>query len=395
VLPEDTLQQQVNVDASSHSLQPARQTQAWPGHTQVQQCIDMLNAAERPIAILGGSRWSETAVQQFTKIAEQLSLPVACSFRRQRLFNHRHENYAGDVGLGINPQLANRIRESDCVLMLGARFSEIPSQNFELIDLPQPQGKLIHVYPHASELGKLYIPTLAVQASASEFCSALSAQIGSQEVSAGRAEIVSEAHQQYLKWVSLDHTVDSGKLMRHVIETMQAHLPEDAVICNGAGNYASWVHRFYPYQSYHSQLAPTSGSMGYGLPAAIAAKLQLPNKPVVALAGDGCLQMTIQELGTAAELNTAIIVLVVDNGMYGTIRMHQEMHYPGRVSATDLQNPDFAAIAKAYGLAAHTVQNAEDFTVAFDQAQRSPVATLIHLKVERAALTPTMVLENV
>jgi len=397
VLPEDMLQQSIDIPTGSSSLKPPQQTQAWPGHEQVQRCIELLNTAQRPIAIIGGSRWSESAVTQFTKIAEQMLLPVACSFRRQRLFNHLHANYAGDVGLGINPQLASRIKKSDCVLLLGARFSEIPSQNFGLLDLPQPQADLIHVYPDASELGKLYVPALAIEAGADEFCNVMSAQLNDdpQEINATRADDVKQAHQQYLDWVALDHAVDSAKLMRSVIETMVAQLPADAVICNGAGNYSSWVHRFYPYQSFCSQLAPTSGSMGYGLPAAVAAKLQLPDKPVVALAGDGCLQMTIQELGTAAELNTAIIVLVVDNGMYGTIRMHQEMHFPGRVSATDLQNPDFAAIAKAYGIAAHTVQNADEFATAFEYAQRSSKATLIHLKVERAALTPTMEIENI
>jgi len=341
VLPEDTLQQSVDVQVAGLGLKPPQQTQAWPGHEQVRRCIELLNTAQRPIAIIGGSRWSESAVTQFTRIAEQMSLPVACSFRRQRLFNHLHANYAGDVGLGINPQLASRIKESDCVLLLGARFSEIPSQNFGLLDLPQPQCDLIHVYPEASELGKLYVPALAIEAGADEFCSVMSAQLkDTTEITTARADNVTQAHQQYINWVSLDHTVDSAKLMRSVIEAMVEQLPEDAVICNGAGNYASWVHRFYPFKSFYSQLAPTSGSMGYGLPAAIAAKLHLPGKQVVALAGDGCLQMTMQELGTAAELNTAIIVLVVDNGMYGTIRMHQEMHYPGRVSATDLQNPN-------------------------------------------------------
>ena len=257
-----------------------------------------------------------------------------------------------------------------------------------MLDVPQPGCKLVHVYPDAGELGKLYVPTLAINASPTAFCTSVKALQPANTHS--RHADVEQAHQQYLAWSSLSTTLDGAATMRSVMQHLIDTLPADAVICNGAGNYASWIHRYYPFSGYGTQVAPTSGSMGYGMPAAIAAKLKCPDKTVVAFAGDGCYQMTMQEFGTAVETGAAIVVLVIDNGMYGTIRMHQEKHYPGRVSATDLVNPDFAKLASAYGAYSATVTEPQQFPDAFNAATASNGPSLIHIIVDSDALTPTL-----
>jgi acetolactate synthase-1/2/3 large subunit len=385
-LPEDVLSDLVEAPAKPLIT---NQIVSWPSEKQVIDCVDLLQSAERPLAIMGGSLWTEESARQFTSFAETLGLPVACSFRRQMLFNHKHPNYIGDVGLGINPELASLIRNTDCLMLVGARFSEIPSQNFALLDVPIPQCKLIHIYPDSSEIGKLYVPTLGIEAGPAEFTALLKNVAPSNKKP--NNEHVRSANLSYKKWSSLDAAVPEAKTMKAVMHGLINVLPDDAVICNGAGNYASWLHRFYPYQSFNSQLAPTSGSMGYGLPASIAAKLEYPDKKVVAVAGDGCLQMTIQELATAAQYNLAIVVLVIDNGMYGTIRMHQERIYPKRVAGTSISNPDFAALAKSYGIAGYTADY-RNFAGVFSDALNSNELALIHVNVERAVLSPTLVI---
>ena len=388
VLPEDTLQQQ----SSASALKSVSQTETYPGVEQIDQLTELLNEAKQPMAIVGGSRWSAQSVDQFRSFAMRFGLPVACSFRRQMLFDNTHPHYAGDVGLGINPKLRERIEHSDVLLLIGARFSEIPSQDFALLDVPQPDCRLVHVYPDAAELGKLYVPTLAINASPTAFCKSVSAL--QPENTHSRQADVEQAHQQYLEWSSLDTALEGATTMRTVMQHLIDKLPAGAVICNGAGNYATWVHRYYPFSGYGTQLAPTSGSMGYGMPAAIAAKLKFPDKTVVAFAGDGCFQMTMQEFGTAVETGAAIIVLVIDNGMYGTIRMHQEKNYPGRVSSTDLVNPDFANLASAYGAWSATVTEPQQFPDAFTAATASNGPALIHIIVDPDALTPTLSLAS-
>lgn len=389
-LPEDMLQQRSDVVSNRSVLQ----TEVWPGTDQLVQFQTMLEQSERPLAIVGGSRWSETAVAHFTAFAERFGLPVACSFRRQMLFDHTHLHYAGDVGLGINPALKAAICDADLLLLLGARFAEIPSQDFALLDVPQPQCQLVHVYPDPGELGRLYNPTLAINASANEFCASLTNLSPVSEHT--RGQHLAELNQSYKDWSSLDHTLPSATTMRAVMSHLIDVLPGNAIVCNGAGNYAGWVHRFYQFRQYGTQLAPTSGSMGYGLPAAIAAKLLMPEKQVIAFAGDGCFQMTMQEFGTAVEFGAAVIVLLIDNGMYGTIRMHQEQNFPGRVSATDLFSPDFAALAASYGAFGATVESGSEFAEVFAraQAQRSGGPSLIHIKVDPDALTPTLSLST-
>lgn len=387
-LPEDTLQQQSDVNP----VVSVSQTETYPGTEQLLQLQALIEKSQRPLAIVGGSRWTSESVDQFTRFAERFGLPVACSFRRQMLFDHSHENYVGDVGLGINPSLKEAITSTDLLLLIGARFSEIPSQDFELIDVPNPQCELVHVFPDATELGKLYVPSLAINASATSFCAALKT-LTPHSVHC-RQPAIAAAHQSYAEWSSLDRALPSTTTMKTVMHHLIKVLPTDSILCNGAGNYAGWVHRFYPFKKYATQLAPTSGSMGYGLPAAIAGKLARPEKTVVAFAGDGCFQMTMQEFGTAVEFGAAVILLVIDNGMYGTIRMHQEQNFPGRVSGTDLFSPDFAALARSYGVYGATVEEGEEFPLAFTEALKSKAPALIHIKVDPDALTPTLSLAS-
>ncbi len=388
VLPEDTL----TGSAESVALGHWEQTQTSPGEASVKQFLSMLSQARNPLLIAGGSRWSSLAVQQLNRFAERFDLPVACSFRRQMLFDHTDERYAGDIGLGLNPRLRKRIEESDLLVLLGGRLSEVPSQDYSLLSVPQPQQSLVHVYPQAEELGKLYKPALAIHADPTTFCAALdNLEPPSGIAWKGQAQ---EAHQEYLQWSSLDQTLPVATTMRSIMTYLKDELPNDAVICNGAGNYTGWIHRYWPYKSFGSQLAPTSGSMGYGVPAAIAAKLADAERTVVAFAGDGCFQMTGQEFGTAVQARAGIIVLLIDNGMYGTIRMHQEMHFPGRVSATELVNPDFAALARAYGVYAATVTEGDQFPAAFEAARKSGGPALIHIVVDAEAVTPTLSLSS-
>lgn len=389
-LPENALSQL----ASQHATDPWQQIETHPGDAQMSQLTDLLQDAVRPLAIVGGSRWNEAAVQDFQRIAQDWKLPVACSFRRQMLFDHTHPNYAGDVGIGINPALRQRIEEADLLLMIGARLSEMPSQDYSLLDIPTPRQTLIHVHPGAEELGRVYRPTLAIHASPIAFVDSLKTRTPG-SIAAARSTLVEYAHQDYQAWSSPDVTTPGEVQMGKVMQSLAVALPDDAIITNGAGNYASWIHRFWKFRRYGSQLAPTSGSMGYGLPAAIAAKLCDPTRTVVAFAGDGCFQMTMQEFGTAMQAGANIIVLLIDNGIYGTIRMHQERHFPGRVSATTLQNPDFAALATAYGAFSRTVTTDAEFAPALEQALNAGKPALIHVRISPEAITPTMTLSEI
>ncbi len=389
-LPENALAQLAN----PRSIAPWQQIETCPGEEQMSQLAELLKDAARPMVIVGGSRWSKEAVLDFQAIAQDWQLPVACSFRRQMLFDHTHGNYAGDVGIGINPALRQRIEEADLLLMIGARLSEMPSQDYSLLDIPSPRQTLIHVHPGAEELGRVYRPALAIHASPTAFVASMKSRpiVGQ---SPARLAQVESAHQDYLSWSSPDVTTPGDVQMGRVMQSLADTLPEDAIITNGAGNYASWIHRFWKFRHYGSQLAPTSGSMGYGLPAAIAAKLCEPERTVVAFAGDGCFQMTMQEFGTAVQASANIIVLLIDNGIYGTIRMHQERHFPGRVSATTLQNPDFAVLASAYGAFSCTVNTDAEFLPALQQAMAADTPSLIHVHISAEAITPTMTLSQI
>ena len=388
-LPEDTLARTAEV----MELPPFRPVETHPSLAQMAELQKRLWAARRPLVILGGSRWSEAARAALVRFAERFRLPVACSFRRQMLFDNLHPNYAGDVGIGINPALAERVKEADLLLLVGGRMSEMPSQSYTLLDIPLPRQTLVHVHAGAEELGRVYLPDLAIHASPIGFAAALEGLQPPNEIAwSGLAEA---AHADYLAWSGARPQVPGALQMAQVMDWLEENLPEDAVLTNGAGNYATWVHRFHRFRRNNTQLAPTSGSMGYGLPAAIAAALHSPGRRVVCFAGDGCLQMTLQEFGTACQDKANILLVVVDNGMYGTIRMHQEREFPGRVSATSLVNPDFAALARAYGAHAETVLTAEEFGPAFERAAASGGPALLHLKLDPEAITPVRTLSQI
>jgi len=382
-LPEDMLRETASVLAP----QPFEPIETYPGLTQTAQLQKLLWAAKRPFVIAGGARWSDKAVASLRRFAERFELPVAVSFRRQGLFDHDHPNYAGDVGLGINPALAKRIKEADLLLLLGGRMSETPSGGYTLIEAPEPRQMLVHVHASAEELGRVYRPTLAINATPNGFASQL--EVVHPPVTIPWGDETRVANESYRAWSEPSPRdvagVELGAMIRHLRET----LPDDAILTNGAGNYAGWLHRYYRFRQPGTQLAPTSGSMGYGLPAAIAAKLRHPERIVVALAGDGCFQMTGQEFATAVQEGAAVIVIVVDNGMYGTIRAHQERAYPGRIAATALTNPDFAALARAYGGHGETVERTEDFASAFERAARSGKPAILHVKADPEAISPT------
>ncbi|MEZ7842304.1 MAG: thiamine pyrophosphate-binding protein, partial [Pseudomonadales bacterium] len=346
VLPEDTL----SGTAISTKIKPFEVLETYPSSADLQHLANLLEQANKPIIIMGGSRWDADSVAHIEAFVERFKVPVACSFRRQMLFNHNHPNYAGDVGLGINPDLKLAISDADLVILMGGRFSEVPSQNYQLLGVHDTQQQLIHIHASAEELGRVYRADLAIHASPKALAKGLSQLRPTQKTTPERFDHLARCHKNYQNWSSLPTEAHPGEVqMPAIMAHLATSLPKNAIITNGAGNYATWIHRFWKFSEYGTQLAPTSGSMGYGLPAAVAAKMAFPNKTVIAFAGDGCFQMTMQEFGTAVQENAAIVLLVIDNGMYGTIRMHQELHFPDRISVTNLVNPDFCALAKAYG----------------------------------------------
>lgn len=353
-----------------------------------------LAAAKRPIAILGGGGWNQLAVDRMARFAEKWQLPMAVSFRRQSLFDHLHPCFAGHVGIGVDPVLKARVEGADLVLLLGGRLSEMPSQSYTLLSVPNPAQTLVHVHSGAEEIGRVYRPALGIVSAPGPLAAALDGlepPIG-EPAWAGEAK---KAHEAYLAYSDARAPVPGKVQMREVMETLRTHLPPDVIIANGAGNFAGWVNRFHRYRAYGTQLAPTSGSMGYGLPAAVAAKLRYPERTVICWAGDGDLQMTLQELGTAAQYGAPLITIVIDNGLYGTIRMHQEREYPGRPHGSDIVNPDFAGIAKAYGFAAFTVRETAEFAPAFAAALNAKNGALIHVVIDPDAITPTTTLSKI
>jgi len=382
VLPEDMLRDQVDA-------KPARRVEVAepsPSAAQMEWFKALLSQSTKPFVIVGGSRWFPESVRALRVMAEKWMLPIGCSFRRQHLFDHNHFCYAGDVGLAINPALRQRIEQSDLLLLLGGRLSENPAQGFDLLDIPNPDKMLVHVHPGAEELGRIYAPNLAINATPGGFLSR-ALELAPPDIISWTKE-TETAHEAYLAWSETPPEAPGDATMGAVIMHLRDVLRQDAIITNGAGNYASWLHRFYRFHRHGTQIAPTSGSMGYGLPAAIAAKKRYPEREVICLAGDGCLQMTIQEMGTAAQEGANVIIIVADNGMYGTIRMHQEREYPGRISGTWLQNPSFAPLAEAYGFHGEIVTDDIEFPSAFDRARKSGRPALIHVVTSSSAIAP-------
>jgi acetolactate synthase-1/2/3 large subunit len=387
-LPEDMLTDKVEVA----DAEPYQAVQTHPGGEQMTRLRDLLAVAKQPLVILGGGGWTAGACADLQTFAEANGLPVAVSFRCQDYFDNTHPNYAGHVGIGIDPRLAQRVRDADVLLVIGARLGEMTTSGYTLLDIPAPKQGLVHVYPGAEELGRVYQPQLAINASVSTFAAAARG-LAPLDASAWR-DWTSAARADYLAY--LQPTRGPGEVeLAEVVAWLKDNLPVDAIITNGAGNYTAWVHRFYQYRRYRSQLAPTSGSMGYGTPAAIAAKAQHRDRMVVCFAGDGCFLMTAQELATAVQYGLNIIILVVNNGMYGTIRMHQEREYPGRVIATDLVNPDFAALARAYGAYGERVERTKDFPAAFARAAAAARPALLELPIDPEAITPRATLGQI
>jgi len=389
-LPEDMLTETATVaDALPYAV-----TETYPGAAQLVELQDRLAQAQRPVVVLGGSRWSEAAVAQFTAFAEAFSLPVYCSFRRQMLFNANHACYAGDLGLGANPRMLARIRQSDLVLVVGGRLSEVPSQGYELLDIPNPQQVMVHVHADADELGKLYRAAQSIHATPQAFAQAVCSLRPAAPVTWGAD--TQTAREDYLRWSDPAPIRIPGPLqMGEVMQYLRATLPADTIFCNGAGNFATWVHRFWPFTHYASQLAPTSGSMGYGLPAGVGAKRLWPQREVVVFAGDGDFMMHGQEFATAVQYGLPIIVVLLDNAMYGTIRMHQERTYPGRISATQLKNPDFCGYAQVFGGHGERVTRTEEFAPALARARASGKPAILHCLLDPQAITPTGTLDGI
>ncbi|TMJ99094.1 MAG: thiamine pyrophosphate-binding protein [Alphaproteobacteria bacterium] len=383
-LPEDMLLERLAV-ADAPTFEPV---EIWPGASDMVRLQKLLAAADRPIMLLGGSRWSPSACAKVGRFAERFALPVATTFRRAHLIDPAHPSYAGDLGIGPNPKLLARVKEADLILLVGGRLGEMPSQGYTLLDIPAPRQTLVHVFPGIEELGRVYRPNLAINATPTAFAAALEGLEPPKELK-WRKETPT-AHADFLAWTDKPTPVPGPVNLGEIIVGLREKLPPDAVICNGAGNFSIWVHRYARYRRYGTQLAPISGSMGYGVPAAIGMKRLAPERTVIAFAGDGDFLMTGQEFATAVQYDLPVIVIVVDNGMYGTIRMHQERHYPGRVVATGLKNPDFAAYARAFGGYGATVIRTADFFSAFEAAQNSGKPAVLHLKVDPEALTPTM-----
>jgi acetolactate synthase-1/2/3 large subunit len=386
-LPEDMLTDLT----SAADAKPWQQVRTHPSAEDIEKTVEILSEAERPVIIVGGSGWSEATRHGLQAFAEKSAIPVVNSFRCQDYFDHEHPNYIGDLGLGVNPALTERIRDADTLLVIGARLGEMTSGGFQLINIPTPGQRMIHVHSGAEELGHIYQPELAINASSSAFVNTLKdRQPGKGDT---REATLNLARQAFESW-SASIQVKGSLQFSEVIKTVQDTTGDDTIICNGAGNNTGWLHRFYRFREYRTQLAPTSGTMGYGVPAAISAKLMYPDRTVVAFAGDGDFMMNGQELATAKQYGANIIIIVVNNRIYGTIRMHQERDYPGRVVGTDMVNPDFCALARAYGAYSELVTTTEEFAPAFERAQAADSPALIEIQLDPDILTPTTTIES-
>lgn len=383
-LPEEVLFGSAQVA----DVAPSPITRAAPTSSALAELHERLSQARRPLLIVGGTVWTSEACEQVRAFARANRLPLVASFRRQDLIDNRDEQYAGQLGFGASPKLTARVQEADLLLVLGSRLSETPSAGYTLIRSPRPLQSMIHVYADASELGRVYQADQMIEAGMPEIATALAGLAPLRETP--WAEWTAAARADYLSYVTPPKQAEppQGVDLTQVVQHLNETLPDDAVISNGAGNYAVWVHRFYRYRTPRSQLAPTNGAMGYGFPAAIAAKLRDPQRSVVCFAGDGCFMMYPQELATAVQYGAALTVIVVNNGMLGTIRMHQEREYPGRISATQLRNPDFVALARAFGAHGELVERTEDFAAAFERAQASGKPALIELRTDPRQITP-------
>jgi acetolactate synthase-1/2/3 large subunit len=377
-LPENMLSAVADVP----DLRLSKRLQTVLSPDTVQSVMHALAQAERPLIVAGGPHWSAQAQADLQAFAERQQVPVALGFRRQDYMENHHANYAGDLNVGINPRLAARVREADFLLLLGTRFGDIETQGYTLVDPADPRKMIIHIHADADEIGRVYAPDIGITATAP----AALRQLANASPAGDWSTWTSAARADYEAWLKPQESPGALK-QEAVIKWLSDNLSDDAILTNGAGNYAAWLHRYFVYKQYGTQLAPTSGSMGYGFPAAISASLEHPDRTVVCLAGDGCFQMTCNEMSTAVQHGAKPIVIVMNNGRYGTIRMHQEKTYPGRVSGTALVNPDFAAFARAYGGHGEVVKSSADFPAAFARAQESGTVAIIECQVDEEALS--------
>jgi acetolactate synthase-1/2/3 large subunit len=386
-LPEDMLTEHVAVNDAP----PFAPVETSPGAPEMAKLAQLLGAACSPILILGGSRWSQDASDGIARFAQKYALPVCTTFRRLHLFDALHPCYAGDLGIGPNPKLVERVKSADLVVLIGGRMGELPSQSYGLFDIPRPQMTFVHVHPGAEELGRVYSPHLPIHATPTAFAEALD-HLDRPGAARGQAEA---AHTDYLAWTEKPTEQPGAVNLGAIMVWLRENLPADAIICNGAGNYAAWIHRFFRFRRFGQHIAPTSGSMGYGVPAAVGMKRLFPERPVVCIAGDGDFLMNGQEFATAVQYGLPIIVVIADNGIYGTIRMHQERDYPGRIIATELRNPDFAAYARAFGGFGVSVERTADFPAAFKEAKASGKPAIIRLAIDPEAITPATTLAKI
>jgi acetolactate synthase-1/2/3 large subunit len=386
-LPEDMLIERVAVP-DAPGFEPV---ETWPGLADMAKLQKLLWAAKQPIVLVGGSRWSEAACASLQRFSEHFALPIVTTFRRSHIFNARHENYAGDLGIGPNPKLVGRIKAADLILLIGGRLGEIPSQSYSLLDLPGPRQTFVHVHPGAEELGRVWHPHLAINASPTAFAAVLEGLQPPNDIT-WRTE-TKTANADYRAWTDKATPQPGGVNFGEIIVWLRENLPDDAIVCSGAGNFSAWIHRFYRFRRYATHIGPCSGSMGYGVPSAVAMKTLHPDRAVIAISGDGDFLMNGQEFATAVQHKLPFVTIIADNSMYGTIRMHQEREYPGRVVATELKNPDFAAYARAFGGYGVAVEKTADFPKAFEAAQKSGLPAIIHLKIDPNALTPMTTLE--
>jgi acetolactate synthase-1/2/3 large subunit len=387
-LPEDVLVE----TASVPDTDPYREVQASPAAADVQRLRELLAASRSPLVIAGGSGWNEAACADLRRFAEANALPVGCAFRFQDVFDNRHANYAGDVGIGISPKLAARIKEADLIFAIGPRLGEMTTGGYTLLAPPRPAQKLVHVHAGAEELGRVYQGDLLINSGMPQIAAALAAM--KQVDSSAWRGATQAANADYREWTARRENPGPVQ-MWDIVDFLARRLPEDAILANGAGNFSGWFHRFYRHGRLHTQLGPTSGAMGYGAPAGVAAKIAAPERLVVSINGDGDFLMNGQEIATAMQYDAAVIFIVVNNGMYGTIRMHQERDYPGRVYGTALRNPDFAGYARAFGAHGETVDKTADFAPAFERCLAAGKSSLIEIRLDPQAITTQTTLDDI
>jgi acetolactate synthase-1/2/3 large subunit len=384
-LPEDMLTDEVEVADAG----PYRTARGAPAPEDMATFRELLAAAKQPLVVLGGGGWDAKACADIEAFVDANHLPVTTAFRNQDLIDNRHPNFVGDLGLGVNPPLGKRIKESDLIIAIGPRLGEATTGGYTMFDLPVPAQKMVHVHAGAEELGRVYQATLPINSGMAQFAAAARA-MKPVDASAWKASVPA-ARADYLK--NIEPTPQPGSAnLAEIVGWLNKRLPDDCIVTNGAGNYAGYVHRFFQYRGFRTQLAPTNGSMGYGVPAGVAAKIAAPGRTVVSFSGDGCFLMNGQEFGTAVQHGANVVFVVVDNGMYGTIRMHQEREYPTRVHGTELRNPDFAAYARAFGGHGETVEKTADFEAAFERCLAANKPSIIHVKTDAEAITSRITL---